>query len=69
MPFLRCAEGAVLSLAECRSNRCVRAVVRGSRGERLSDSWSPDTFTLPSLRQCGRLLAGEEVRACLPCCL
>ena len=66
VPFLRCAEGAVLSLTECRSSRCVRAVVWGSRGERLCDSWSPDAFTLLSLHQCGRLLAGEEVRASLP---
>lgn len=65
--FLRCAEGAVLSLAECRSSRCVRAVVWGSRGERLSNGWSPDAFTLLSLHQCGRLLAGKEVRASLPC--
>ncbi|MGN1018833.1 MAG: aminoglycoside adenylyltransferase domain-containing protein [Aristaeellaceae bacterium] len=66
VPFLRCAEGAVLSLEECRSD-CGRAVVWGSRGERLSNDWSPDAFTLMSLHQCGRLLAGEEVRGCLPC--
>ncbi|MGN0763855.1 MAG: aminoglycoside adenylyltransferase domain-containing protein, partial [Aristaeellaceae bacterium] len=66
VPFLRCAEGAVLSLAECRSSRCVRAVVWGSCGERLSDGWSPEAFTLLSLHQCGRFLAGEEVRASLP---
>ena len=66
VPFLRCAEGAVLSLAECRDSRCVRAVVWGSRGERLSDGWLPDAFTLLSLHQCGRLLAGKEVRASLP---
>ena len=67
VPFLRCAEGAVLSLAECRDSRCVRAVVWGSRGERLSNGWSPDAFTLLSLHQCGRLLAGKEVRASLLC--
>ena len=66
VPFLRRAEGAVLSLAECRSCRCVRAVVWGSRGERLSDGWLPDAFTLLSLHQCGCLLAGKEVRASLP---
>lgn len=65
-PYYRSFEGAVLSVGELRSGKTKRAVYYGTSGQRITDRYTLDVFSLWELRHAGNLLYGTDILPSLP---
>lgn len=61
-PYFRSFEGGILSISEFLSNRMERIVYWGTSGQRITDRYSFDVFSLMQLKDSGILLYGKDIR-------
>lgn len=68
-PYFRSFEGAFLPLKQFLHGSSGRAVYWGTSGQRVTENYTLDVFSMTSLLTQGLLLSGNEVRSCfsLPC--
>lgn len=59
VPYYRCFEGVIVSLAEYRANEYARLVYWGTSGQRVTNRWALDVFSRVELAKYGRLVYGE----------
>ncbi len=64
-PYFRSFEGGMLSLDAFRSGEPDRVVYWGTSGQRITDRYAFDSFSMDELLENGRLLHGEDVRGAL----
>ena len=60
--YYRSFEGGILSLDEFVSNSPKRVVYWGTRGQRISDKYEFDTFSMMELLDYGQLIYGDDIR-------
>lgn len=65
-PYYRLFEGVVVPLEEFRAGRYRRLVYWGTSGQRVTDRWAPDAFSLYELSHDGVCLHGEPDREIFP---
>ena len=65
-PYFRRFEGAVLPLEGFLTGNETKTVYWGTSGQRITDSWSFDVFSMFGLIKHGRLLYGTDRRAMFP---
>jgi len=65
-PYYRAFEGGMLPLSAFLTKTPDRVVYWGTSGQRLTDTYSFDSFCMAELLQSGQLLYGEELRPQLP---
>jgi predicted nucleotidyltransferase len=61
-PYFRLFEGGMRSVRAFLANRPERTVYWGTSGQRITDSYYFDSFSMAELLDSGRLLYGEDVR-------
>ena len=61
-PYYRSFEGGVLSLDAFLTGKAEPAVYWGTSGQRVTENYRFDCFSMVELLDCGILLAGEDVR-------
>ncbi len=62
-PYYRCFEGGMLTLDAFVSGKKDTAVYWGTSGERITDKYHFDSFSMTELLKSGMLLYGEDVRS------
>jgi predicted nucleotidyltransferase len=61
-PYFRLFEGGILSIGEFLDCKMERVVYWGTSGQRITDNYSFDVFSMMQLRDSGILLYGEDIR-------
>ena len=59
-PYYRSFEGVIVNLNEYRSRSFQRLVYWGTSGQKITDQYAPDTFSLFELAKYGRPIYGEK---------
>ena len=67
MPLFRKIEGAVVCLDEFLNNKYSRVVYWGTSGQRITDKYSFDVFSMFELMKYGELVFGEDIRNRFAC--